>query len=97
MIAPEVVGHIDLVGLSGLTTNGKPGNRRGGLGGGADRDPAHPAVVMSMAVRLAAARRPALLDSRSVWSPVSPRTTASPPSRAPRAAGRRWAAYRPAR
>src|SRR5712671_2661835 len=30
--------------LSSLKTNGKPGNRRAGLVGGADRDPAHPAV-----------------------------------------------------
>jgi hypothetical protein len=30
--------------LSSLKTNGKPGNRRPGLVGGADRDPAHPAV-----------------------------------------------------
>jgi hypothetical protein len=44
MVTPEVVGHIDPVGLSGLKTNGKPGNRRAGLLGRADRDPAHPAV-----------------------------------------------------
>src|SRR5438552_14231814 len=44
MVTPEVVGHIDPVGLSSLKTNGKPGNRRAGLVGGADRDPAHPAV-----------------------------------------------------
>src|ERR1700691_3611821 len=31
MIAPEVVGHIDPVGLSGLKTNGKPANRLAGL------------------------------------------------------------------
>jgi hypothetical protein len=30
--------------LSSLETNGKPGNRRAGLVGGADRDPAHPAL-----------------------------------------------------
>ena len=43
MVTPEVVGHIDPVGLSGPKTTGKPGNRRVGLVGGADRDPAHPA------------------------------------------------------
>src|SRR5258708_39261106 len=36
---------------------------------------------MSMAITLAGARCPALLDSWSVWSPVSPRTTASPPTK----------------
>jgi len=44
MVTPEVVGHIDPMGLSGLKTNAKPGNRHAGLVGGADRDPAHPAV-----------------------------------------------------
>jgi hypothetical protein len=44
MVTPELVGHIDPVGLSGSKTNGKPGNRRAGPVGGADRDPAHPAA-----------------------------------------------------
>jgi hypothetical protein len=44
MVTPKVVGHIDPVYLSSLKTNGKLGNRRVGLIGGADRDPAHPAV-----------------------------------------------------
>ncbi|WP_181871360.1 hypothetical protein [Sphaerisporangium album] len=29
MVTPEVVGHIDPVGWSGVKTNGKPGNRLG--------------------------------------------------------------------
>src|SRR6266702_7695668 len=41
-------------------------------------------MVMSMAATLAAARGSAFLDSSSVWSPVSRRTTGSPPSRASR-------------
>jgi hypothetical protein len=36
MVTPEVVGHIDRCVLSSLKTNGKPGNRRAGLVGGAD-------------------------------------------------------------
>jgi hypothetical protein len=45
MVTPEVVGYIDPVCLvERLKTNGKPGNRRAGLVGGADRGPAHPAV-----------------------------------------------------
>jgi hypothetical protein len=41
-------------------------------------------MVMSMAVSLVAAPWPALLDSCSVWSTVSPRTTGSSPSHASR-------------
>jgi hypothetical protein len=36
MVTPEVVGHIDPVCPVALKTNGKPGNRRAGLVGGAD-------------------------------------------------------------
>jgi hypothetical protein len=47
MVTPEVAGHIDPVCLVEMKTGGKPGNRRAGLVGGADR---------VIAVTLAAAR-----------------------------------------
>jgi hypothetical protein len=49
MVAPDVVGHIDPVCLVEPKTNGKPGNRRAGLVGGADRDPAHRAASDAVA------------------------------------------------
>jgi hypothetical protein len=44
MVTPEVVGHIDPVCLVELKDEREAGNQRAGLVGGADHDPAHPAV-----------------------------------------------------